>query len=362
MSTILVAEDEYKIARSLQDILEYGGHEVRLARDGKEAWRQVHSVKPDLIFADINMPHMNGYELLEHVRNDQQTETTPFVFLTAREQREDIRRGMFLGADDFITKPFTAKEILDVITSTLEKRQKLNHKHDTSLKLLRKNISYSLPHELRTPLQSVIGYADLMHMDYNRMSPEDVKMMSGMILKSGERLQRLIENTVIYSQLELIATDPQKQKALRNHILADPADRIMDTAELVASKWTRFEDLRLTLSDGLIRISKENLTRIIEELVDNAFKFSEQGSPVTVKTLHKEHQYTIIVCDEGRGMSSKQMEQIGAFIQFDRNLHEQQGSGLGLAIVKRLVEMHNGQFNIRSAFDKGTMVTIQFNY
>ena len=74
-----------------------------------------------------------------------------------------------------------------------------------------------------------------------------------------------------------------------------------------------------------------------------------------------QYLYMIIVHDRGRGMTNKQIEQIGAYIQFDRMLHEQQRSGLGLTIAKRLVELHSGSMHIRSMPDKGTFITIQFD-
>ena len=297
---------------------------------------------------------------LKHVRGSYTTETIPFIFLTARSEREELRQGMILGADDFVTKPFSAKEIVQSVESVLNKHTKINEKHESTITILRKNISYALPHELRTPLQSILGYSELMALDYDTLTPEDIAMMSKMVFKAGSRLQRLAENTLAYAQIELISSDPIQQRQLRNNILPDTADVIDLSATTIAQKYDRIDDLKLQLANKVLRISNENMTRIIEELIDNAFKFSDESTTVTVKSMDCDTSYKILIQDNGRGMSADHIDQIGAYMQFDRLLYEQQGSGLGLIIAKRLVELHKGTFHIRSKPNDGTLITIEF--
>lgn len=359
MQKILIVEDNPSVAHSIYDIFETMGYDVRLAHEGGAGWQHVQSDIPDVIISDIEMPGMDGYEFLRQIRACDKTQTTPFIFLTARAERDHMRHGMTLGADDFITKPFTAKDIVASVESVLNKHQKINNKHQTTLSLLRKNISYTLPHELRTPLMAIMGYAELLGMDADTLSRQEIKLMSDMIIKGGQRLQRLIENTVAFAQLEIIAFDEKGQEQLRNHLLPNVGSHIRVCAEELAEKWQRSNDLRLKLEDGVIRMSVENLKRIMEELVDNAFKFSDRSSPITIRTMQRDDCYMIVVHDKGRGMSREQLENIGPYIQFERALYEQQGAGLGLAIAKRLVELHQGAFHIRSMPGEGTLVTIK---
>jgi len=360
MTKILIVDDDTNLAKSISDIFEVMGYDVQMAYNGLDGWRRVQSEVPDIIVSDIQMPGMNGYEFLQAIRNHKATETMPFVFLTARSEREHLRQGMVLGADDFVSKPFSAKEIVESVEAILDKHHKIYAKHESTISQLRKNITYALPHELRTPLQSILGYAELMTMDYETLSADDINMMSSMILKSGHRLQRTVENTLAYAQIEMIASDPDKLKLLRNNILPDTVCVIQDSISMVSEKWNRPNDLRVKLENQVLRISVENLTRIIEELVDNAFKFSESGTPVTIKAVSNETSYKILIHDRGRGMSAEQIEQVGAYIQFERMLYEQQGSGLGLTIAKRLIELHHGKLHIRSVQGDGTLITIEF--
>ena len=115
----------------------------------------------------------------------------------------------------------------------------------------------------------------------------------------------------------------------------------------------------MKLDHSVLRISSENLTRILTELLDNAFKFSKDGSEVTLCCQAKDDRFIIQIEDNGRGMSPEQLQLIGAYMQFDRVVYEQQGMGMGLTIAKRLVELHDGDFTIRSRQDAGTTVRIE---
>lgn len=360
MTKILIVDDDANLAKSISDIFEVMGYDVQTAHNGLAGWKQVQLEIPDIIVSDIQMPGMNGYEFLQAIRSHKPTETMPFVFLTARSEREHLRQGMVLGADDFVSKPFSAKEIVESVEAILDKHHKIYAKHEKTISQLRKNITYALPHELRTPLQSILGFAELMTMDFETLSPDDISMMSNMILKAGNRLQRTVENTLAYAQIEMIASDAEKLRLLRNNILPDTVCVIEDSIAMISEKWDRSNDLRVKLENQVLRISVENLTRIIEELVDNAFKFSESGTPVTIKTVASDSSYKILIHDRGRGMTAEQIEQVGAYIQFERMLYEQQGSGLGLTIAKRLIELHQGKLSIRSIQGDGTLITVEF--
>ena len=208
MKTILVVEDNIEVAQYVCDIFEVNGYHVRVALNGVEGWEEIQHDMPDIVVSDLDMPEMDGYELLSHVRNDAITETLPFILLTARTERENVRQGMTMGADDYVTKPFSAKEILMSVETMLGKQEKHKKREDTTLRLLRRNITHSLPHELRTPLQSILGYSNLLQMTYDEVQPDQIKMYADMMFDSGMRLQRLAENMLALAQIEIIGSDP----------------------------------------------------------------------------------------------------------------------------------------------------------
>jgi two-component system LytT family response regulator len=126
MEKILIVEDEQGIRETLQDILELAGYQVCTAKNGKEGYEAIISSHPDLVICDVNMPEMDGFELLGAINQRLKDENIPpFIFLTAKTDKQDIRNGMNLGADDYILKPSSFNEVLKIIRLRLDKRQKL---------------------------------------------------------------------------------------------------------------------------------------------------------------------------------------------------------------------------------------------
>lgn len=122
MKTILVIEDEQPIRANIIKILKFKGYQGIGAADGTAGVKMAKAYNPDLILCDIMMPGLDGYEVLNILSKDPEVATIPFIFLTAKSDRSDMRQGMNLGADDYITKPFTSKELIEAISARLEKQ------------------------------------------------------------------------------------------------------------------------------------------------------------------------------------------------------------------------------------------------
>jgi signal transduction histidine kinase len=133
---------------------------------------------------------------------------------------------------------------------------------------------------------------------------------------------------------------------------------IKEAINYKAEYYQRKIDLKIDIKDCKIRISEKYLVKIIEELIDNAFKFSKPGSEIFVKTYAEDKNYFLVVHDKGRGMTTEDIDNIGAYVQFDRNFYEQQGNGLGLSIVQKIVDLHEGVFKIISEKNLYTKVII----
>lgn len=122
MTKILVIEDEVAVRSNIQDILELEGFALITAENGLLGIQMAQHEHPDLIICDVMMPELNGYQVLEQLRQSLSTATIPFIFLTARADRLDLRQGMELGADDYLTKPFTPAELRKAIATRLAKQ------------------------------------------------------------------------------------------------------------------------------------------------------------------------------------------------------------------------------------------------
>ncbi|CAN5828848.1 N/A [soil metagenome] len=129
MAKILVIEDKAGVRDSIVDILNAEDFIVDSAANGEEGLRQIHEFKPDLVICDIMMPVLDGFGVLKQIRQDPGLATLPFVFLTAKAERVDFRDGMDLGADDYLTKPFTRDDLLRMIQTRLGAQRAVEEKN-----------------------------------------------------------------------------------------------------------------------------------------------------------------------------------------------------------------------------------------
>ncbi|MVM38125.1 response regulator [Spirosoma sp. HMF3257] len=120
---ILVIEDVVQIRENLAELLTLNGYEVRTAEDGEKGIIEAKQWQPDLILCDIMMANLDGYQVLETIRTSPDMAHIPFIFLTAKSNMEDLREGMGLGADDYLTKPFLISDLLNAIESRLKRSQ-----------------------------------------------------------------------------------------------------------------------------------------------------------------------------------------------------------------------------------------------
>jgi signal transduction histidine kinase len=265
---------------------------------------------------------------------------------------------MKLGADDYIAKPFTLSELQEAIAARLEKQTILEAKSQKKLEELRSSIALSLPHEMRTPLNAILGFSQILSDESESLEPQEIRKMSQKIYKSGERLHRLMQNFLLYAELELIAIAPERIKALRSSRISSASSAIAQIVVRQAKQVNRETDVQLDLQDSSLQIAKVRLEKIIEELIDNAFKYSPANTPVRVVGAASEQTFTLSVTDCGRGMTAAQIAEIGAYRQFERKLYEQQGTGMGLSITKRLVQLLGGELTIESTPGQQTTVRV----
>lgn len=359
MSLILVIEDEDHIRNNISEILTYENYHVVQAANGIQGVKMAQEYKPDLILCDVLMPGLTGWDVLLELRSNSATADVQFVFLTALADRASARKGMSHGADDYVPKPFTHKELLDTVSTRLKRREESRARQADRIDQLRRNIIYALPHELRSPLTGILSCAEFLLMDHSMgLEIDRVQNVARIIERSGKRLQRLIENYLYFAQLELIAGDPDRRVEFKTHMVSNPGGVIYESAKERAFAHQRQNDLQLNLENTELAIGEENLQKLVAELVDNACKFSQPGTPVMVETRINGTVFAVRVVDHGRGMKEEEVQNIDPFAQFQRTLFEQQGVGLGLAIVRRLTDLYGGQFSVVSQPNQGTDVMV----
>lgn len=351
---ILVIDDEDAYREIISMTLKIIGYEVIEAKNGLDGLAAAKMHNPDLILCDINMPKMDGHTLLTTLKEEEEFAGIPFIFLTGNTSTADMRKGMQMGADDYLTKPFTAEELVNAVAIRLSKKKRMQRYYESQFDEIKSNIVHSLPHEFRTPLNGILGFSQILMDD--ELPPDEVKEIGTMIYRSGQRLHRLLENVVLFGQLQLWMRDQTKVSELRSTDSCMLKEVIPGISEQAMIRHERMNGISITMIDAGVNISAPRLSKVIEELFDNALKFSSPGSAVTLTTEENGNSVIFAIRDSGRGMSEEQVNKISGFQQFERGYYEQQGAGLGLAITKMLVEIHGGTFALHSEENKGTIV------
>lgn len=356
MTCILIIEDEDLIRESLEDLLLAEGFKVITAENGERGMHLAKQNQPDLILCDVRMPIFNGYEVLEWLRQDKELSTVPFLFLTSMMDRHSTRKGMSLGADDYLEKPCTKDELLAAIAARLGKQKAIDQRIAEKMDALRRSITLSLPHELQTPLSGIMGLSELLMIENEELIPEEVYEYAEGIHRSAERLQRLIQNYLLYSKLMLLRS--QGQTRFTAPYPCNSQMIISKIGDRKVKEYARTNDLELDLAEFDLAVSSEDFIKIVDELVDNAFKYSNPRSKVAIRTQVIDQQWIFTIQDSGRGMNENQIANIGAYMQFERQFYEQQGSGLGLVLAKTLLEFYGGEIDIQSQEDLGTKISV----
>jgi DNA-binding NarL/FixJ family response regulator len=127
MKKVLIIEDNAAMRKNISFMLEMEGLKTCAAADGKEGVQKARSEKPDLILCDVMMPEMDGHQVVQELRKDPAFAVTPFIFLTARADRGDVREGMNLGADDYLTKPIKHADLMDAVRTRLQRAEAVQH-------------------------------------------------------------------------------------------------------------------------------------------------------------------------------------------------------------------------------------------
>ena len=147
MKKILIIEDNQDVRENTADILELANYEVCTAENGKEGVELAKKLNPDIILCDIMMPELDGYGVLKNLSKYKETATIPFIFLTAKTERTDVRKGMNLGADDYLTKPFEESELLEAVETRLKKHSFLEKEFSKNIQGINQFLDEASSHE-----------------------------------------------------------------------------------------------------------------------------------------------------------------------------------------------------------------------
>ncbi|MCL6436956.1 MAG: response regulator [Leptolyngbyaceae cyanobacterium HOT.MB2.61] len=270
MPKILVIEDEQPVRINIVAMLKAEGFQAIPAEDGQDGVQLAQEHIPDLIICDITMPRLDGFGVLEVLQQTPATSTIPFIFLSAKSERSDFRRGMNLGADDYLTKSFTRTELLEAICTRLTKhaavmelKQKLEEIQQSNL--LKDDFVSTVAHELRSPLATMKMAIQLLQ------TTQDARrhLTYLEVLQSACNHEiELIDNLLDLQRLEA----QTYQDDIEQIDLPTWVPRVVEPIRMRTQQRQQIVQIDISPDLPLMMINRFGLERIITELFTNACK------------------------------------------------------------------------------------------
>lgn len=326
------------------------------ATSGKECLEVAEREQPDVIVLDIQMPEMDGFETLRHLRANHKTEKIPVIFLTAsKRDPQSISEGILLGAEEYLTKPIDVDELLARVRSIY--RVSLMERE---LEKVKARFMAMLVHDLRSPLAAIrASVEDLVsHYTENTTVDKDSVVVLHTILNSTTSILNIVNDLLDLSKYQAGQIQLDK-KILTIHEVVE------GSLNMIGLQFKRKDiELRLEFDPDLPKIyaDQAKLEQVMNNLLSNAHKFTPSEGKVTIRATMDTTQPTprmlVSVQDTGIGIPPEELP-----ILFDHfrqastaKLTEEKGTGLGLAICKLIVQAHGGTIGVKSEVNKGTEV------
>lgn len=198
---ILLIEDDEPLQSTIRDVLEAHDFRVDVAGNGMAGIEKALSTQPDVIICDVMMPEMNGYQVVQEIRKHAELDLVPFIFLTAKPTYQDMRRGMNLGADDYLVKPFRNQDLIKVIQIRLQKNERLKRAFFRYYQTLEQYV-YMNSHDVRSPLSNILGLVqmfdqmpELRDQKWMKMLKESSYQLDNVIRRANDLLGQEIETS-----------------------------------------------------------------------------------------------------------------------------------------------------------------------
>jgi two-component system sensor histidine kinase/response regulator len=362
---ILFVDDNPALLRSVDLLLRMEGYRVMLAADGEEALELLENADslPHLIISDVAMPKMDGFALFRAVRAHDAWIDIPFLFLTARDQMDDLRQGYSLGADDYLVKPLDQERLLMIISSKLKRRAELlGHIQSQQLALdtAKRELAQMVSHELRTPLVSISMVSEILARGLDQMEADQIQTMLDSMQSGSARLTRLVEQMVMFVQLQSGALVDSIRRQQR---LSSVHDLVIEAVERARRFDYRQSSVPVTFEELGPEVQVQGdfgaLVHALAEIATNAIAFSPSGGTVVIRQWLTDNHVWIALIDSGPGIPAAERDRVfEPYQQVNRRRYEQQGIGIGLPLAKGIIEAHGGSLMLESIPGRGTEVTV----
>ena len=385
---ILIVDDERVSRKKLEKIME-NLTECEVVERGKDALKIAMSENPpDLILLDIMMPEMDGYEVFEKLKDDPQTHDIPVMFLSALDEKEDIIRGLEMGAVDYISKPFHRAEVKARVLTHLSLKEKTEQLRQKELQLIEMDriagigtLAAGIAHEINNPLGFVKSSAGFLKKSLDKMIeaakywddkpvPEPLleeykDYLAGInfdhlansidsrydrIKRGIERIMKIVNSLKSFSKIDMEAVGKLNIN-----------NSIEETIEIVSAQGEKDLEFVKDLQEiPLIACFPNEINQCLLHTLKNGLDAIDQKGTIKIATSYDEKEDTVYVriIDDGKGMSSEVLKQ--AKNPFFTTKPVGEGTGVGLSLTERIIKRHGGDIKIYSEENIGTTVIMAF--
>jgi DNA-binding response OmpR family regulator len=365
-ATILLVEDEVHLLDGLSELLGLfkSGYQIAVlkARDGQEALQIMDQCTPDLIVSDIMMPRMDGYELLNRIRENPAWVTIPFIFLTAKGDRQDMLRGRSIGAEEYITKPYHANELFSLVLAQLDRHF---HRQDVirqDFEELKRNVLDLLVADIEMPLNMVSESSKRLAKNLEIARSEDELMLNLEALQDGsEQITKIVEEYILLVELRTAGSvdwfSSQAQVSDINKLLIE-----WEKLWLV-SHGPSVVKIRLELTSGIqqVMIDPGLFRYCLNRLVESTLASQDLQHPLRILLASNQidGQAEIFITIFGVDRSAEDVEKIRLLLAKEESIiPELFEFDPSLLITKGIICYYEGSIDLESLGGRGTMIRI----
>lgn len=344
---ILIADDDRLNIRILAGILKREGYVIADADSGERALELYSEFGPNLVLLDVMMPGIDGFETCRRLKQRHGDKCAPIIFITAKNDSDDVVAGLAAGGVDYLPKPFNAKEVLARVRSHLQNQLLVAEQLRLVEQLSRANAAKNrflgmAAHDLRNPLASIRGLAEFLRDGVvGPLSAEQLDLVTT-IHDASQSMLEMVNDLLDVATIEA----GELKVSLVEHDLAELIAKSIALTNIEAAKKHTRVQLQTESPRVVLMLDPAKMKQVIDNLLSNAVKYSPPGATVTViiEPNSTQHQTAFSVRDEGPGIPAEERDRL--FKDFGRLSAKPTGgeksTGLGLAICRKIVEAHRG--------------------
>jgi signal transduction histidine kinase len=342
---ILLVEDDDDLREFIGEVLA-ASYRVRACLNGEHALGLIEHLRPDAVVSDVMMPVMDGLELCRRLRKNSHTAQLPVILLTARRDVGRVLEGFDAGADDYVTKPFQARELLARVGVHVRLRRMVSEMAHRERLASLGVLAASLAHQVRNPLAAILSGLPAVRKRLARaIDQRDDEVFSAMI-DSGERIHTLINDL-----MDLSRVDQESVARLR------PAQGVRACVRLIEARLQGSVQIETDLDDTLeLEGRPGDLSHVFLNLIDNAVRAAGDNGRVFLRIVRRGELALFEAEDSGPGIAPEAHEAV--FAPFYTTRAAGEGTGLGLAIARQVVLHHGGTITVGRSALGGALLTV----